>query len=223
MLLCEKIFNQLLALSNPSYIEGMRRFGINTDNTLGIRIPELRKIAKNYKKNHDLAAQLWKTGYHEARILASMVDDPKQVTPTQMDEWVKDFKTWDLCDQVCGNLFTRTNIFHDKIIEYSDHPSEFIKRSAFSMIASHAVKLKSPKIDPFLDYFPLIESASSDPRPMVKKSVNWAIRQIGKKDITFAQHVIPFCILLKPLHPPTSSWIASDALRELYKKFPQLK
>lgn len=220
---CERILNQLLALKNKANIQGMGRFGICADNVLGIRIPVLREIAKKHKKDHELAVQLWRTGYHEARILASMVDDPKLVTAEQMDEWVKDFQSWDLCDQVCINLFTKTKIFKDKIFEYSQHPSEYIKRAAFSMIASHAVKFKTTQIDPFLIYFPLIESASSDPRKMVKKSVNWALRQIGKKGKAFAEHVIPFCEHLKPLHPPTSTWIANDALRELRKKFPTLQ
>ena len=166
------VLKQLKLLSNKSDREGMNRFGINVSSALGIRMPVLRKISKSYKNDHDLAIGLWNSGYHEARILASLVDDHKLLTSNQIDDWVKDFQSWDLCDQVCGNLFCKSPLIVDKILEYSDNEEEFIKRTAFSLMAAYAVKGKKINDQVFIDFLPIIEKQAYDNRNFVKKAVN---------------------------------------------------
>ena len=215
----QKLISHLISLKNPRNIEGMQRFGINSSNALGIRIPILRQLAKSHFKDHQLALDLWQSGFHEARILASMIDDPKQLTHEQMDEWVLDFNSWDICDQVCSNLFTKTKIFNEKIFEYSKRNEEFVKRSAFAMIASFAVKGKKEKDEVFLQFFELIENECCDSRIYVKKAVNWALRQIGKRNYELCRHSLELCEKLKQVDSPIARWISNDAERELRLKF----
>src|SRR5258708_9908775 len=134
----------------------MSRYGINLDSALGISLPKLRELAKSHRGEHALALGLWKSGYHEARILAALVDDPKQVTQAQMDEWVREFDSWDVCDQVCGALFDKTSFAHQKVSEWSRRPEEFVKRAAFVLIASLAVHDKRLEDAVFESWLPLI-------------------------------------------------------------------
>lgn len=163
---------------------GMDRYGINVDKAFGCSIPLLREIAKQHKKNHELALELWNTTFHEARILASMVDDPKKVDEQQMEEWVKDFNSWDLCDQCCMNLFEDIPSAWEKAIEWSERKEEFVKRAGFVLMARFAVSDKKADDEKFLPFLKLIEKHSTDERNMVKKAVNWALRQIGKRNKT---------------------------------------
>ena len=181
----------------------------------GVRMPELRRIAKNTGKNHELAEKLWNAGYGETRILASLIDDPEKVTEAQMEKWVLDFDSWDVCDQCCMNLFRKTPFAYKKIFEWSRNEHEFVKRAAFTLIAVLAVHDKQAPDDRFEQLFSLIIEESIDNRNYVKKSVNWALRHIGKKNIHLNRRAIEIAEEIHKIDSKSARWIASDALREL--------
>jgi len=210
-----EIIKELKNSSNPKDREGMARFGINPEKALGVRIPVLRKLAKKIGKKHELAQQLWNTNIHEARILASMVDDPKLVTEKQMDNWVKDFNSWDLCDQCCMNLFDKTKFTHKKISEWAKDEREFVRRASFALIATSAFHNKAWEDEDFERYFPLIEKYSYDERNFVKKAVNWALRQVGKRNKILNKKAITLAKKIKKRDSKSTKWIANDAIREL--------
>ena len=202
--------------SNPKNIAGMARFGINPKNTLGISIPFLRALAKKIGKEHQLALQLWKTKIHEARLLAGFIDDPKLVTVKQMESWVNDFDSWDVCDQVCSNLFDKTPYAYQKARQWTKSNKEYVRRAGFVMMACLAVHDKKAPDKTFLQFFPLIEKYSIDERNFVKKAVNWALRQIGKRRHSKLRK--PAILLAKRLadsKSPAARWAGKDALREL--------
>ena len=211
----EDILNELRAQTNAENREGMARFGINPHGTLGISIPTLRQLAKRIGTDHRLALELWESGIHEARILAGMIDDPAQVTPQQMDSWASDFDSWDVCDQVCGNLFDQTPFAFDKVSEWSRQDDEFTRRAAFALVAALAVHDKQAQDDAFEAFFPLIIGAASDDRNFVKKAVNWALRQIGKRNLVLNRRAIEVAREIQQVDSKAARWIASDALREL--------
>ena len=193
----------------------MARYGINSNGTLGITIPQLRELAKQIGTDHALALELWRSGIHDARTLASMIDDPTLVTPEQMDDWVKDFDSWDVCDQVCGNLFDRTPYAFTKVAEWSDREEEFVRRAAFALLAGLSVHDKRASDSAFVACFPLIVAASTDERNFVKKAVNWALRNIGKRNPALNQLAIELARQIQMIDSKAARWIASDALREL--------
>ena len=211
----EEIINELEDLSNPEDIEGMARFGINQMKRYGVRMPELRRIAKKNGKNHALAEKLWNAGYGETKILASLIDDPRQVTEDQMEKWALDFDSWDVCDQCCMNLFRKTPFAYKKIFEWSKNEHEFVKRAAFTLIAVLAVHDKQAPDYKFEQFFPLIIEESTDNRNYVKKSVNWALRHIGKKNIHLNKKAIEIAQEIHKINSKSAKWISSDALREL--------
>ncbi len=196
-------------------LAGMSRFGIETGKALGVSMPDIRNIGREITKNHELAQNLWDSGVHEARILASIVDDPKWVTREQMDEWAQDFYSWDLCDQVCGNLFDKSIHADEKIQTWTDRSEEFVKRAAFALIAWRAVHDKKEEDQVFLAYLPLIEKASDDPRNFVKKAVNWALRQIGKRSQELHAPALAVAKKLASCDNSTRRWIGKDAVKEL--------
>jgi 3-methyladenine DNA glycosylase AlkD len=209
------IVNKLREYSVPAVKESMARFGIKTEVALGVSIPDLRKIAKVTGKDHKLAVGLWKTGIHEARILAGMIDDPDLVTRQQMEAWVKDFDSWDLCDQCCSNLFDKTEFGFQKAVEWCGRNKEFVKRAGFALMATLAVHDKKGKDGQFLTLLPLIEKASNDDRNFVRKAVNWALRQIGKRNLNLNQRAIETAKNIQKMDSKSARWISSDALREL--------
>ncbi|MCX6821196.1 MAG: DNA alkylation repair protein [Candidatus Aenigmarchaeota archaeon] len=211
----KEVLEKLKSLSNPKNVEGMAHFGINPKNTYDISIPNLRKIAKETGKNHELAQQLWESGIHEARILASMIDNPKMVTEEQMEKWIKDFDSWDVCDQVCMNLFDKTNFAYDKVIEWSKRNEEFVKRTGFSLIACMAFHNKDIEDKDFIKLLPIIKRESTDDRNFVRKAVNWALRQIGKRNTNLNKEAIKTAKEIQKIDSKTAKWIASDALKEL--------
>ncbi len=219
----EEIIKELEELSNPEDVEGMSRFGINQTKRYGVRMPELRRIAKNIGKNHELAEKLWNTGYGETKILASLIDDPKKVTEAQMEKWVLDFDSWDVCDQCCMNLFHKTPFVYNKIFEWSKIDHEFVKRAAFTLIAVLAVHDKLKPDNKFEQFFPLIIKESTDNRNYVKKSVNWALRQIGKRNIHLNKRAIEIAEEIHKIDSKSARWIASDAIRELNSEKVQQK
>ncbi|MFZ5845521.1 MAG: DNA alkylation repair protein [Patescibacteria group bacterium] len=193
----------------------MARFGINPKNTLGIPIPVLRKLAKEIGKNHKLAQELWQSGLHEARILAGMIDDPSLVTRGQMDNWVKDFDSWDVCDQVCSNLFDKTSFAWQVVEKWPRDNREFVRRAGFTMMAVLAVHDKEASDKQFIAFFPLIKKYASDERNFVKKAVNWALRQIGKRNTHLRKEAVKVARELQTFDSKSSRWVANDALREL--------
>jgi 3-methyladenine DNA glycosylase AlkD len=210
-----EILDKLRSMSNPESVVGMAKYGINPKHALGISIPNLRKLAKETGKNHILAQELWKSEIHEARILASMVDDPKLVSENQMESWVKDFNSWDLCDQCCGNLFDKTPFAYQKAVEWSSRKEEFVKRSGFALIAWLAVHDKKATDKQFEEFFPHIKRESIDERNYVKKAVNWALRQIGKRNLVLNKAVINLGKEIKQIDSKSARWIANNALKEL--------
>jgi len=212
------LIKKLQSLSNQENIVGMARFGISPDKAFGIRKPELRKIAKEIPKNHKLALELWKTGYLEARIIASLIDEPEKVTESQMDNWVKDFDSWDVCDQCCINLFDKTPFAYNKVFVWSSAKEEYVKRAAFALIAVLAVHDKKADDKKFIKFFPLIKKASTDNRNFVKKAVNWSLRQIGKRNINLNKEAIMLAKEILKIENKTAKWISADAIKELESK-----
>lgn len=193
----------------------MTRFGIDTRTALGVSVTELRGLARRIGKDHDLAAALWDSDLHEARILASMVDDPSRVTEGQMETWISDVGSWDLCDQLCGNLFDRTPFAFDKALEWSRREEEFVKRAGFALMASSAVHRKDVRDARFDDFFPAISAQATDDRNYVKKAVSWALRQIGKRSLGLNHKAIATARQIERIDARPARWIARDVLREL--------
>jgi 3-methyladenine DNA glycosylase AlkD len=214
-----EVIEQLKQKSNALHLEGMKRYAIDNSKALGVSMPQVRQLAKEIKKDHALSLELWETDIHECRILASMIGDPKMVTPTQMDNWVADFASWDVCDQVCGNLFDRTEFAVDKAIEYSSSEKEYIKRAGFVLMAEMAVHDKKAKDEAFIQFFPIMEREAWDDRNFVKKAVNWALRQIGKRNKTLHQLAIDTAKRISMQDSKPAKWIAKNALDELENRF----
>jgi 3-methyladenine DNA glycosylase AlkD len=220
MMNANEVITFLKQKSNPANLAGMSRYGIDVQHALGIPIPELRKLAGVIKRDHALALELWATGFHEARILASMIDDPALVTSNQIDSWVKEFDSWDVCDQVCSNLFDHTPFALEKAIAFSANEEEFIKRAGFVLMAVYAVHNKTAKNDAFIDLLPIIECEAWDNRNFVKKAVNWALRQIGKRNDKLKIAALESANRILLQNSKAAKWIAADAIKELTKKPP---
>ena len=214
----DEVITLLKQKANPVHLAGMKRYGIDNTMALGIPVPELRKLSMFIKKDHTLALQLWESNLHEARILASMIDDPALVTPGQFDKWVMEFTSWDICDQVCGNLFDRTPFAMEKALAFSSAKQEFVKRAGFVLMAEFAVHDKIAKDAVFTTLLPIIEREAWDGRNFVTKAINWALRQIGKRNPALNAAAINTAnkILLQNTKP--AKWVASNALVELTKK-----
>lgn len=211
----EQLIAELRAHANPANVAGMARYGINPEGTLGVPVPVLRKMAKQVGRDPALAEQLWISGIHEARILAALVDDPAQVTARQMDRWVRDFDSWDVCDQACQNLFRYSPLGFRKAAQWARSPREFTRRAGFSLMAGLAVKAKDASDEQFTALFPLIAAAAGDDRNMVKKSVNWALRQIGKRNRRLHKLALAAAGEIRKQDSKPARWIAADAIREL--------
>jgi 3-methyladenine DNA glycosylase AlkD len=212
---CSAVLQELKGLADQSAVLGMARYGINPHNTLGISIPHIRSIAREIGRDHILAARLWGSGIHEARILAALVDDPKVVTREQMERWVIDFDSWDVCDQVCGNLFDRTLFAYDKVSEWSGREEQFVKRAGFVLMAGLSVHDRKADEKRFLDFLPIIVRESCDDRNFVKKAVSWALRQIGKRNSRLNEAAVQAARQIQSLDSRSARWIARDAIREL--------
>jgi len=209
---------ELRAMANPRNVEGMARFGINPRNTLGVNIPVLRRIAREHKNDHDLALQLWNTGIHEARLLAGFIDDPALVTQKQSEAWAGDFDSWDICDLVCSNLFDKTPFACGKAIEWSRRKEEYVKRAGFVLMAALSVHDKKAPDSVFIKFVPVIKREANDERNFVKKAVNWALRQIGKRNLRLNRIAVAAAKDILKYDSRSARWIASDALRELTGK-----
>ena len=215
---CEEILERLKSLSNPDALAHMGRFGINPEKAYGVSIPNLRKMAREIGRNHLLAQRLWSSGIHEARMLASMIENPEEITVEQMEGWVKDLDSWDVCDQCCSNLFDKTAFAYQKAVEWSSRSEEFVRRAGFVLMACLAVHDKKAKDKAFLKFLPIIERGAVDERNFVKKAVNWALRQIGKRNRNLNRKAVETAKAIQRVEVKSAKWIASDALRELNSK-----
>jgi 3-methyladenine DNA glycosylase AlkD len=211
----EEVVRKLKDKAKPEQLEGMKRYGISPDRRLGVSVPVIREIAKKIGKDHSLALELWKTGIAEAMIIASMIEDPKRITEEQMEDWIKDIYSWDICDQVCMNLLEKTPMVWKKIIDWSKREEEFVKRSAFALIACLAWHDKSADDERFIELIPEIEKGSSDDRNFVKKAVNWALRHIGKRNQRLNRISLDSAKRILKNESRSAHWIASNAIREL--------
>jgi len=212
---CKEILAGFKKLYNKKNIDGMARYGINTKNAFGISIYVLRDMAGRIGKNHLLARQLWETGAHEAMLLAVFLEEPGKVSEAQMGSWAKDLDSWDICDQACTSLFDQTQFAYKKAFEWSRRKEEFVKRAAFSLIAGLAVHDKKAGDKNFLKFFPIIKKESIDERNYVRKAVNWALRNIGKRNVSLNKAAIRLAEEIYGTDSKSARWIASDALREL--------
>jgi 3-methyladenine DNA glycosylase AlkD len=209
-----EVIARLKRMANPRNVAGMARFGIATRGTLGISIYALRPLAREIGVNHRLAGQLWASGIHEARILAGFIEDPAQVTDAQMQRWVRDFDSWDVCDQVT-EVFVRTPAARRKIRQWAAREEEFVKRAAFTMIAEIAAHDKAAADASFEPFFTLIKAGASDDRNYVKKAVSWALRNIGKRNLALNRRAVAIAKGLMSEPSRAARWVASDVLREL--------
>lgn len=209
------ILASLKAHGSRKNIEGMARYGITSKKVFGVSAPALRGIARRVGKDHGLAGELWRTGILEARILAALVEEPQKVTPTQMDRWAKDFDSWAVCDGVCLHCFVKTPYAHLKALQWSKDGREFVKRAGFALMACLAVHAKQASDKDFAPFLRAVEREAADGRNYVKKAVNWALRQIGKRNTRLNGKAITLARKLQQSKSPAARWIANDALREL--------
>jgi len=212
---CDRIIDWLRAHGSERNRAGMARYGICVDQAPGVPMPALRALGRALGRDHALALDLWATGVHEARVLASLVDEPDRVTPAQMDAWARDLDSWDVCDQCCLNLFRRTPHAWARAHAWSRRRAEFVKRAGFSLFAVLAVHDKTAPDDRFHEVFAAVEREAGDDRNFVRKSVNWALRQAGKRNPALRRAAIACAKRLRALDARSARWIAADALREL--------
>ena len=210
-----EVLAALRTAADPKNVAGMARYGISTQGTLGVPVVLIRRLAKQAGRSHELAAELWDSGIHEARILATIVDRPEWVTRRQMNQWARDFDSWDVCDQACLNLFRYTPFAWAMSARWAGARREFVRRAGFALMAGLAVKDKDASDTDFEALLPLIAVAATDPRNMVKKAVNWALRSIGKRNPHLRRAAIAAAEDIRAIDSPAARWIASDALREL--------
>jgi 3-methyladenine DNA glycosylase AlkD len=215
-----EIIKELKKNSSLKDREGMARFGIDPKYALGVRVPVLRSLAKKIGRDHALAMALWRTRIHEARILASIVDEPEKVTEKQMDDWISEFNSWDVCDQCCMNLFDKLPNAYEKARRLAKEEREFTRRAGFALMSCLAWHDKKAADGKFEEFFPAIVRYADDPRNFVRKAVNWALRQIGKRNPALRKKAIRTAKEILAKHPEstTAKWVARDALRELNRQ-----
>ena len=211
----DSIIKELKSLRNPKNIAGMARYGLNSPTTLGLCMPDLMRIARETGKDHALAQRLWDSGIYEARILAFMVDEWRLVTEKQMEDWARDFDNWGIVDGCVGHLFDKTPFAYKKAVKWSKRKEEFVKRAGYTMMATLTVHDKKADDETMLKFLPLIVKGATDERRYVSKSVNWALRQIGKRNRALNKRAIETAERIQRLDSKAARWIASDALREL--------
>jgi 3-methyladenine DNA glycosylase AlkD len=212
---CEEVLQRLQSLGDPKAVEGMARFGIHAANAWGVSAPNLRRLAREIGKDHALAGKLWKTGLHDARVLAALIDDPARVTARQMEHWAGDFDSWAVCDAACCCLFDRTVHAWDKAVERTGREAEYVKRAGFVLMAALAGHDKKASDERFEAFFPYLVQQATDERNFVKKAVNWALRQIGKRNRRLNRLAVQGAKRIREIDSKPARWIASDALREL--------
>ncbi len=211
----EDVLKKLKANANPDQVGGMALYGMTAERRLGVKVPDMRQIAKEVGKDHELALELWKTKIPEAQIVAALVGESEKLTEAQMEDWVKDLNSWDVCDQLCMNLFDKSPLALKKIRDWSTREEEFVKRAAYALIACLALHDKEAEDEVFLELLPVIKRGATDERNFVKKAVNWALRHIGKRNASLNKAAIRTAEDIKQMNSKAARWIASDAIREL--------
>jgi 3-methyladenine DNA glycosylase AlkD len=211
----DEVVGRLRELSSPEVKGGMARLGICAENALGVHTTAMKRLAGEIGQDHTLALALWDTGIHEARIVAAWIDDPRQVSEAQMDRWASGFNSWDLCDHTCWTLFDKTPYAYEKCLEWAGDGREYVRRAGFALMAGLAVHDKKSPDDAFMRFFPAIAGGASDERNMVKKSVSWALRQIGKRSLALNAAAVSVAEDIKRTGSSPAKWVASDAIREL--------
>lgn len=210
-----RIVSELKRLGTQRNVDGMARFGIRAKICYGVAKPSLDALAKRIGQSHTLAVQLWETGIHDARILAGMVDVSAEVTASQMENWVREFDNWDTCDGTCCHLFVFAKPAWEKAVAWSTRENEFEKRAGFALVAYLAYRDKTAPNRAFKDYLKVIEREAGDDRNFVRKAVNWALRNIGKRNLALNAAAIATAKRLHKSNLAVTRWIAADALREL--------
>lgn len=220
LMTCAEIIKYLKSQANPRNVEGMARFGIASKRTLvlGIKKPVMDAVAKKIGKDTTLALQLWDSKIYEARVLAALIADPKILTTKQIEKWISEFDNWGICDNACMHLFDEIPLAYDKAKKWANQQPEFTRRTGFALMASLAVHDKQAPDSDFIKFFPLIKKFSTDDRNYVRKAVNWALRQIGKRNRTLRKTAIKLAGEISKIDSPAARWIAADALRELTAK-----
>lgn len=215
--------DRLKTLADPDALPAMRRFALTGENRLGIPIPKLRLLAKEIGTDHALSQALWRTTIPEAQILATLIANPHEITPQQMDIWAHSLTAWDICDSACNNLFVRTPYAWEMVFQWAQEEPEFTRRAGYVLIACLATHDKQASDQQFINTFPLIRSGAKDPRNFVKKAVNWAIRGIGKRNLPLNRLAIDLSEEIQDFDCPVARWIAADALRELMSEKIQVR
>jgi 3-methyladenine DNA glycosylase AlkD len=211
----EEVLKELERLGDPAAVAGMARFGIPPAKALGISTPVLRALAKRIGRNQKLAEELWPSGLLEARAICSLIGDPNLVTDELMEAWVQDFDSWAVCDACCCNLFDKTKFAWRKAVAWSRRDEAYVKRAGYALMAALAVHDKAAPDKKFLRFLPAIRRGATDERNFVKKAVNWALRQIGKRNRALNRAAIRAAREIRGIASPSARWIAADALREL--------
>ena len=215
--LTDDVVARLRKLGSKSVRDGMLRYGIPNENAFGVSVGKIQKLSKELGRNHELALALWETGFYEARMLAAFVDDPKLVTPAQMDRWCKDFDNWGIVDTVCFKLFDVTPHAWKKVEQWSKRRDEFQRRAAYALLACLGVHDKQATNEKFIACFPLIEAAATDERNFVKKGVSWALRMVGRRSVPLHAKSLALARRLADSEVPCARWIGREALRDLGK------
>ncbi len=209
------ILARLNALADPDHAHWAAHFGVKAGQSLGIHVPQLRALAKEIRQNHALAGELWATGIHEARLLATMLADPKQITETQMEHWAADLDSWDVCDGACSEVFSHTPYAVAKAMAWAGRPEEYVKRAGFVLMADLAHRSHKTTDEQLIAFLPLLLREATDERNFVKKAINWALRDIGKRNMALNAQAIATAHQIHALASKSARWIAADALREL--------
>ncbi len=209
------VLKKLKASADPKVRAAMAHFGVHVKNAHGIPMPVLHKLAREIGTHHKLAAQLWASGNHEARILAGLIGNPAQVTAAQMERWAREFDSWDVVDGSCCHLFVSAAPAWKKAMEWSRRKEEYVKRAGFALMAYLALHDKQAADAKFARLLPIIRRHSTDERNFVKKAVNWALRQIGKRNLRLNRLAIRTAQQIRRIDSPAARWVAADALREL--------
>jgi 3-methyladenine DNA glycosylase AlkD len=216
----EEVLARLRGLAVPSRLTGMARYGIATDSALGVTVGELRTLAREIGRDHGLAAELWDSGVHEARILASLVDDPALVDEAQFERWALGFDSWDLCDQVCQNLFRRAGPAWTKAVEWTGREELFVKRAGFALMAGLAVADKRADDARFAAFLGPLAAGADDDRDLVRKGASWALRQMGKRSPGLRARAVETALAMRD-GGRGARWVGGDVLRELDRRTPQ--
>ena len=210
----DEVLNELKRLATKKTLDGMARYGLPSDNALGVSIADIQKVAKSVGQNHELAEKLWTTRVYEAQLLASFVDEPDKVTSAQMDRWCRDFDNWGVVDTVCFKLFDQVPGAWKKVEPWSKKRGEFQKRAGYVLLACLSGHDKKATNEQFLRCLPLIEEAATDDRNFVKKGVSWALRGIGRRNLELNKAATELAQRLTKSTDPTARWLGKEALRE---------